>query len=170
MDRHMQHSVFHTIAFLAFSCLAISTLASWCCKFMSRIFSVPGVSSKWPTRRQHGLYTAAYTQTDLPEGSTKPGQYVMSIIALIYRSTLFVSVQCSVVRCEDVTTGFTKKIIIILIPTHFYHARYNASTLCFCTTLCQLTCRNYDHPTFLFYLFLVFNPGDLYYLRYKKLL
>ena len=41
MDRHMQHSVFHTIAFLAFSCLAISTLASWCCKFMSRIFSVP---------------------------------------------------------------------------------------------------------------------------------
>ena len=55
MDRHMQHSVFHTIAFLAFSCLAfstlqhgaafsclaISTLASWCRKFMSRIFNVP---------------------------------------------------------------------------------------------------------------------------------
>jgi len=38
MDRHIQHSVFHTIAFLAFSCLAISTLASWCRKFMSRIF------------------------------------------------------------------------------------------------------------------------------------
>jgi len=38
MDRHMQHSVFHTIAFLEFSCLAISTLASWCRKFMSRIF------------------------------------------------------------------------------------------------------------------------------------
>ena len=43
MDRHMQHSVFHTIAFLAFSCLAISTLASCCRKFMSRIFSVPSV-------------------------------------------------------------------------------------------------------------------------------
>ena len=57
-DRHMQHSVFHTIAFLAFSCLAfsttpqhgaafsclaISTLASWCRKFMSRIFSVPRI-------------------------------------------------------------------------------------------------------------------------------
>ena len=24
---------------------------------------------------------------------------------------------------------------------------YNASTLCSCTTLCQLTCRTYDHPT-----------------------
>jgi len=38
--------VFHTIAFLAFSCLAISTPATWCRifmsrKFMSRIFSVP---------------------------------------------------------------------------------------------------------------------------------
>ena len=38
MDRHMQHAMFHTIAFFAFSCLAISTLASWCRKFMSRIF------------------------------------------------------------------------------------------------------------------------------------
>ena len=38
MDKHMQHAVFHTIAFLAFSCLAFSTLASWCRKFMSRIF------------------------------------------------------------------------------------------------------------------------------------
>ena len=38
MDRHMQHSVFHTIAFLEFLCLAISTIASWCRKFMSRIF------------------------------------------------------------------------------------------------------------------------------------
>ena len=27
---------------------------------------------------------------------------------------------------------------------------YNASTLCFCTTLCQLTCRTSDHPTFWF--------------------
>jgi len=27
---------------------------------------------------------------------------------------------------------------------------YNASTPCFCTTLCQLTCRTYDHPTFWF--------------------
>ena len=25
---------------------------------------------------------------------------------------------------------------------------YNASTPCFCTTLCQLICRTYDHPTF----------------------
>jgi len=25
---------------------------------------------------------------------------------------------------------------------------YNASTPCFCTTLCQLTCRTSDHPTF----------------------
>jgi len=25
---------------------------------------------------------------------------------------------------------------------------YNASTPCFCTTLCQLTCRTHDHPTF----------------------
>ena len=41
----MLHSVFHTIEFLAFSCLAISTLASWCRKFMSRIFSVPLVFS-----------------------------------------------------------------------------------------------------------------------------
>ena len=46
MDRHMQHSVFHTVAFLAFSCLAISTLASWCRKFMSRIFSVPHSASR----------------------------------------------------------------------------------------------------------------------------
>ena len=41
MDRHMQHAVFHTFAFLAFS-----TLAFWCRifmsrNFMSRIFSVP---------------------------------------------------------------------------------------------------------------------------------
>ena len=46
MDRHMQHAVFHNIAFLAFSCLAFSTLATWCRifvsrNFMSRIFSVP---------------------------------------------------------------------------------------------------------------------------------
>ena len=46
MDRHMQHSVFHTIAFLAFSCLTFSTPETWCRifmsrKFMSRIFSVP---------------------------------------------------------------------------------------------------------------------------------
>ena len=34
----MQHAVFHTIAFLAFSCFAFSTLAIWCRKFMSRIF------------------------------------------------------------------------------------------------------------------------------------
>jgi len=27
---------------------------------------------------------------------------------------------------------------------------YNASTPCFCTILCQLTCRTYDHPTFWF--------------------
>ena len=27
---------------------------------------------------------------------------------------------------------------------------YNASTPCFCTTLCQLTCRTYDRPTFWF--------------------
>jgi len=50
MDKHMQHSVFHTIAFLAFSCLAISTPATWCRifmsrKFMSRIFSVPQITS-----------------------------------------------------------------------------------------------------------------------------
>ena len=38
MDRHMQHSVFHTIAFLAFSCLAFSTPATWCRIFMSRNF------------------------------------------------------------------------------------------------------------------------------------
>ena len=47
MDRHMQHAVFHTIAFLVFSCLAFSTPATWCHIFMSRnfvsrIFSVPG--------------------------------------------------------------------------------------------------------------------------------
>ena len=47
MDRHMQHAVFHTIAFLAFSCLAFSTPATWfrifmSRDFMSRIFSVPG--------------------------------------------------------------------------------------------------------------------------------
>ena len=46
MDRHMQHAVFHTIAFLAFSCLAFSTPTAWCRifmsrNFMSRIFSVP---------------------------------------------------------------------------------------------------------------------------------
>ena len=48
MDRHMQHSVFHTrpIAFLAFSCPAFSTPATWCRifmsrKFVSRIFNVP---------------------------------------------------------------------------------------------------------------------------------
>ena len=40
MDRHMQHSVFYTIAFLAFSCLAFSTPATWCRIFMSRIFSI----------------------------------------------------------------------------------------------------------------------------------
>ena len=34
----MQHAVFHTIVFLAFSCFAFSTLAIWCRKFMSRIF------------------------------------------------------------------------------------------------------------------------------------
>ena len=50
MDRHMQHSVFHTIAFLAFSYLAFSTPATWCRifmsrKFMSHIFSVPDKSS-----------------------------------------------------------------------------------------------------------------------------
>ena len=45
MGRHMQHAVFHTIAFLAFSCLAFSTRASWCRKFMSRTFSVPAPSS-----------------------------------------------------------------------------------------------------------------------------
>ena len=50
MDKHMQHSVFHTIAFLAFSCLAFSTPATWCRifmsrKFMSRIFSVPQITS-----------------------------------------------------------------------------------------------------------------------------
>jgi len=42
----MQHAVFHTIAFLAFSCLAFSTPATWCRifmsrNFMSRICSVP---------------------------------------------------------------------------------------------------------------------------------
>ena len=42
----MQHAVFHSIAFLAFSCLAYSTPATWCRifmsrNFMSRIFSVP---------------------------------------------------------------------------------------------------------------------------------
>jgi len=37
----MQHAVFHTIAFLAFSCLAFSTPATWCRIFMSRNFSVP---------------------------------------------------------------------------------------------------------------------------------
>ena len=57
MDRYMQHSVFHTIAFLAFSCLAISTLASWCRKFMSRIFSVPtwkrnASPTRWPLHHQ----------------------------------------------------------------------------------------------------------------------
>ena len=50
MDRHMQHSVFHTITFLAFSYLAFSTPATWCRifmsrKFMSHIFSVPDKSS-----------------------------------------------------------------------------------------------------------------------------
>ena len=50
MDRHMQHAVFHNIAFLAFSCLAFSTPAKWCRifmsrNFMSRIFSVP--VEKW---------------------------------------------------------------------------------------------------------------------------
>ena len=53
MDRHMQHEVFHTIAFLAFSCLAFSTPATWCRifmprNFMSRIFSVPKIV--WPER------------------------------------------------------------------------------------------------------------------------
>ena len=38
MDRHMQHAVFHTIAFLAFSCLAFSTPATWCA------FSCPAIS------------------------------------------------------------------------------------------------------------------------------
>ena len=38
VDRHMQHAVFHTIAFLAFSCLAFSTAATWCRIFMSRNF------------------------------------------------------------------------------------------------------------------------------------
>ena len=43
----MQHAVFHTIAFLVFSCLAFSTPATRCHIFMSRnfvsrIFSVPG--------------------------------------------------------------------------------------------------------------------------------
>ena len=42
-DIHKQHSVFSTIAFLAFSRLAISALASWRREFMSRIFSVPTV-------------------------------------------------------------------------------------------------------------------------------
>jgi len=51
MDRHMQHSVFHTIAFLAFS-----TPATWCRifmshKFMSRIFSVP--ASSMPASTYH---------------------------------------------------------------------------------------------------------------------
>jgi len=41
MDKHMQLSVFHTIAFFSFSCPAFSTPASWCRKFMSRILSVP---------------------------------------------------------------------------------------------------------------------------------
>ena len=50
MDRNMQHAVFHTIAFLAFSCLAFSTPATWCRifmsrNFMSRIFSVPCCTS-----------------------------------------------------------------------------------------------------------------------------
>ena len=35
---------------------------------------------------------------------------------------------------------------------------YNASTPCFCTTLCQLTCQTYDHLKFWFQLFFVFNP------------
>ena len=38
MDRPIQHSVFHTIAFLAFSCHAFSTPATWCRIFMSRNF------------------------------------------------------------------------------------------------------------------------------------
>ena len=51
----MQHAVFHTIAFLAFSCLAFSTLAIWCRKFMSRIFSVP-VVDPGASHHMHHLY------------------------------------------------------------------------------------------------------------------
>jgi len=63
MDRHMQHAVFHTIAFLAFSCLAFSTPATWCRIFMSRnfmfrIFSVPSRRSR---RRRCGSISPART-------------------------------------------------------------------------------------------------------------
>jgi len=39
--------------------------------------------------------------------------------------------------------------------SYAFLSRYNASTLFFCTTLCQLTCRTYEHPI-LILAFLVF--------------
>ena len=45
-------------------------------------------------------------------------------------------------------TARLRSIIIIIIIIII--SCYNASTPCFCTTLCQLTCRTSDHPTFWF--------------------
>jgi len=60
--------------------------------------------------------------------------------------------------CAALWHNKRNKVIIIMMMMrerlHTYSnaflSCYNATTLCFCTTLCQLTCRTYDHLTFLF--------------------
>jgi len=171
MDRRMQHSVFHTIAFLAFSCLAISTLASWCCKFMSRIFypcnmvphfHVPQVHVSHFQRPRCKLKVthqkAARTlHCSVYSNWLARGQHQTGAICNVYYCldlSVHIICQCAVQcrqmwRCHD---WFRKENNNNTYSNAFLSC-YNASTLCFCTTLCQLTCRNYDHPTFWFYLF-----------------
>ena len=62
-------------------------------------------------------------------------------------------------------TGDAKKETSYLFYSNAFLSCYNASSPCFCTTLCQLICRTYCDILIL--ALLVFNPGDLYYLGYK---
>ena len=67
---------------------------------------------------------------------------------------------CSHRRCER---------DFVLIPTHFYHAT-TLQLRAFARHSASLPARSLAIRHFDFRVFLVFNPGDLYYLGYKKII
>ena len=61
-----------------------------------------GCELKWLTRGRRGFYVAAYTENDIPGGSTKPGAEsdVYDDLVFSHRSTSFVNAQCRITTGE----------------------------------------------------------------------
>ena len=118
MDRHMQHAVFHTIAFLVFSCLAFSTPATWCHIFMSRnfvssIFSVPG---RWRAPSQK-IYEFFVSRKRLCYGQRAVKRVCVCCMLTLYTMSLPTQSRCSCRQCRRTKPSPTRGAHVDLATT-----------------------------------------------------